>query len=178
MSRSIVMRDWIRLHVLSNKQPHVPSQCVDVTVLIHCSALFKQLRLNADALRCMFWRSAIRIAVKAPWFITHSNFIWRVLSFGHLTSVLKSIQELGCRHCCVAWHTKCIVLQGHYCAVGRSCRCARQQLQILWWHSWNLIVTLCVIVGSVLKKLTLLGSDDGIRVADMICCWTLPTPNV
>lgn len=63
------MRRWIKFRVLSDKQPHVPSQCVDVTVLIHCSALltlFKQLRMNADALRCMIWHSAIRMAVKAP----------------------------------------------------------------------------------------------------------------
>ena len=142
MSRSIVMRGWIKVRTLSDKQPHVPSHCVDVAVLIHCSALFKQLTVNADALRCMFWRSAIRIAVKAPWFITHSNFVWRVLSFGHLMSVLKSIPEQGCQHCCVVWHTKCFVLQGHCCAVGRSCCCVRQQLQILWWHSWNLTLIL------------------------------------
>jgi hypothetical protein len=51
------MRRWIIVRVLCVKQPHVPSQCVDVTVLIHCSALSalsKQLRLNADAIRSVF----------------------------------------------------------------------------------------------------------------------------
>ena len=92
----------------------------------------------------------------------------RVLSFGQLTSVLKRIPELGCRHCCVVWHTQCIVLQGHYCAVGRICCCVRQQLQILWWHSWNLIVTLCVIVGSLLKTFNSPGLRRWYRGADRL----------